>query len=435
MKKRTTPLLILLLALVGSTQAQLTFSSPDSLFAYAERNGNTAKVLQQQSLIAKWTKVAALANTVNFKSPLSFSATDNILLPVNFIPAEAFGGPAGSFREITLGQQYVNNFNINPQIDVINPQNWARVKSAETNQQLTEVNNAIARKALRESIAAAYFNCVSLNSQIVLAAKSLVNADSLFNIVKNKYENGIAREQDLNTARINKLSTADKEQQLNLTLQQQLNTLRILCDIPASTAITIQAPAAEIVMARAGNSTLEARQALLQSRFMRSELSANRFAMLPVLSLVYYQGWQYNSNTAFSDNTARWIQSRYLGLRLTVPFPPDANRLSQSYTSKANYKISQFNAAHAQLQSELQNNNLNVEQEKARQSYETSQQVAQLRQLNYDKSLNQYKAGILPAEALITAFNELLNAQLAEASQKAAFGYASTRILINTSFK
>jgi len=434
-KKRTTPLLILLLALVGSTQAQLTFSSPDSLFAYAERNGNTAKVLQQQSLIAKWTKVAALANTVNFKSPLSFSATDNILLPVNFIPAEAFGGPAGSFREITLGQQYVNNFNINPQIDVINPQNWARVKSAETNQQLTEVNNAIARKALRESIAAAYFNCVSLNSQIVLAAKSLVNADSLFNIVKNKYENGIAREQDLNTARINKLSTADKEQQLNLTLQQQLNTLRILCDIPASTAITIQAPAAEIVMARAGNSTLEARQALLQSRFMRSELSANRFAMLPVLSLVYYQGWQYNSNTAFSDNTARWIQSRYLGLRLTVPFPPDANRLSQSYTSKANYKISQFNAAHAQLQSELQNNNLNVEQEKARQSYETSQQVAQLRQLNYDKSLNQYKAGILPAEALITAFNELLNAQLAEASQKAAFGYASTRILINTSFK
>lgn len=435
MKKRTTPLLILLLAMVGSTQAQLTFSSPDSLFAYAERNGNTAKVLQQQSLIAKWTKVAALANTVNFKSPLSFSATDNILLPVNFIPAEAFGGPAGSFREITLGQQYVNNFNINPQIDVINPQNWARVKSAETNQQLTEVNNAIARKALRESIAAAYFNCVSLNSQIVLAAKSLVNADSLFNIVKNKYENGIAREQDLNTARINKLSTADKEQQLNMTLQQQLNTLRILCDIPASTAITIQAPAAEIVMARAGNSTLEARQALLQSRFMRSELSANRFAMLPVLSLVYYQGWQYNSNTAFSDNTARWIQSRYLGLRLTVPFPPDANRLSQSYTSKANYKISQFNAAHAQLQSELQNNNLNVEQEKARQSYETSQQVAQLRQLNYDKSLNQYKAGILPAEALITAFNELLNAQLTEASQKAAFGYANTRILINTSFK
>ncbi|MBI3238885.1 MAG: hypothetical protein HYZ43_08630, partial [Flavobacteriia bacterium] len=132
--------------------AQLNFNSPDSLYAYADRNSASSKISVQQSLLAKWTKVAALANTVNYKSPVSFSATDNLLLPVSFLPAEAFGGAPGTFRQITLGQQYVNNFNFNPQIDIINPQNWARVKSAELNKEMTEVNNQLNKKNLHESI-------------------------------------------------------------------------------------------------------------------------------------------------------------------------------------------------------------------------------------------------------------------------------------------
>src|ERR1044071_7235249 len=81
--------------------AQISFSSPDSLYAYADRNSISTKVGAQQSLLAKWTKIAALGNSINFRNPLTFSATDNKLLPVNFIPGDFLGGPQGSVKPVT----------------------------------------------------------------------------------------------------------------------------------------------------------------------------------------------------------------------------------------------------------------------------------------------------------------------------------------------
>src|ERR1700752_5140177 len=146
---------LFLLAFFSATilRGQITFTGLDSVFAYAERNSVTVKTATQQSLLAKWTKVAAIGNTVNFRNPLSFSLTDNTQLPVSFIPASAFGGRPGDLKAITLGQQYVGNFNFNPQIDFINPYNLAKVKSSSLNNELTEVNNLLNKKNLFESIA------------------------------------------------------------------------------------------------------------------------------------------------------------------------------------------------------------------------------------------------------------------------------------------
>src|ERR1043165_7080868 len=88
-------------------QNSLSFSSLDSLFKYAEQHSSVIKSGDQQSLLAKWTKVTSYFNTINIKSPFTASWTDNTKLPVSYLPADAFGGPAGQFKSVTLGQQYV----------------------------------------------------------------------------------------------------------------------------------------------------------------------------------------------------------------------------------------------------------------------------------------------------------------------------------------
>ena len=322
-----------------TVNAQISFNSLDSLLSYAEKNSTTIKTNSQQSLMAKWTKVAALANTVNFKSPITFSATDNLKLPVSFLPAEAFGGPAGTFRQVTLGQEYVSNFNFNPQIDIINPYNWAKVKSASVSKELTEVNNLLNKKTLYENIAAAYYNSVALQEQITLTEKSSAASDSIQKIAQNKFELGLIREQDINNAMVNTLNVQDKLSQLKTLHAQQINTLKILCDISSGTAITLQNQSKlELQDATQKSvSNLNSRYSDLQNQFAKSELRANRMSMMPVLSAFYYQGWQQNSNTSFFDSKSTWIQSNYIGLRLTIPFPPDVSKLSQSYTSKINF--------------------------------------------------------------------------------------------------
>jgi OMF family outer membrane factor len=426
---------IVLLFLPSLLSAQLSFNSPDSLFAFADKNSNVSKTSIQQSLLAKWTKIAALGNSINFRNPLSFSATDNFYLPVNFIPAEIFGGPAGTFRDVRFGQQYVSNFNFNPQIDIINPSNLARVKSAEINKEMTEIGNQLSKKNLYESIAGAYYNCVSLQEQIILTEKTLAAADSLYFIVNNRYKEGISREQDANNARVNQLSTADKLAQLKLGLEQQINSVKILCDIPSGTMVKISANTSAASEQTKAVSTLQYKYSMLQNEYARNEMNVNRLSMFPIISLVYYQSWQKNSNTSFTDSKATWFQSKYVGLRITLPFPPEVSKLSQSYTSKINYRIAWMNAEHTKLQNELNNQTMNLEYEKSASSYEAAKQIAALKSTNYDKSVNQYNEGILSADLLLTAFSDLLISRLNLASAQASMEYNKTKIRINNQFK
>lgn len=418
-------------------KSQLNFTGLDSLLTYAERNSSTIKICHQQSLMAKWTKVAALANTVNFKSPITYSSTDNLKLPVNFIPAEAFGGPAGSFRQITLGQQYVSNFNFNPQIDIVNPYNWAKVKSASVSKEMTEVSNLINKKTLFENIAAAYYNSIALQEQIILTEKSLAASDTIRQIVKNKFNTGIVREQDLNNALVNQLNLNDKLVQLKVMYQQQLNALKILCDISPSVQLTLQNQSSGEISETnlKSNADLNNRYFKLQNQFAKSELIANRSSMLPVISLFYYQGWQQNSNTAFFDSKSTWIQSNYIGVRITVPFPPDVTKLSQSYNSKINFRIASLNNTHTELQSELNNRGLELDYEKALSAYQTGKQIFDLKNSNYLKSLNQYKEGILSTDNLLIAFNDMLNSQLNVVSAFSSAQFVKSKISINNSLK
>lgn len=435
-KFKRSGLSLLLIFPLFAANAQVSFNSLDSLLSYAEKNSAVIKVTTQQTLLAKWTKVAAIANIVNFRNPVSLSATDNNQLPVSFLPADAFGGPKGTFRQVTLGQQYVTNFNFNPQIDIINPGNWAKVKSASINKELTQVSNLMSKKNLFESIAAAYYNVVAFQEQIKVTEQNLASSDSLLFIINNKFSLGIAREQDVNNATINQLGVKDKLQQLKFSLTQQINSLKVLCDISQGTNIVIQNqnPQTNYGEIKA-TSNLLFKQTELQSQFMKSELRSGRQSMLPVLSLVYYQGWQMNSNNEFIDSKSTWIQSKYIGFRLTVPFPAEAMKWSQNYTSKVNYRIALINSEHTKLQNDLTNQSTELEYSKALSSYNTTKKVYELKNSNYEKSLNQYKAGILPADLLLTAFSDMLISQLNTISAQAALDYNKAKININNTLK
>jgi outer membrane protein len=286
---------------------------------------------------------------------------------------------------------------------------------------------------LYESIAACYYNIVSLQEQINITTRSLTNADSVLKIVKNKYDAGIVREQDVNNASINQLIVQDKLVQLKESLQQQYNSLRILCDIPAATSINITDQTREIqvnAVPKANSSLLE-KQVTIQSQFLKSELRSNNLSFAPTVSVIFNQGWQMNSNEKFFDNNARWIPTQYIGLRVSMPFPLEAAKLSQSYTSKINWRISELNAAHNALQNKLSNEQINSDYVKALSSYNTNKAISELKSVNYQKSVNQYREGILSTETFLTAFTDKLTAGLNATVANANLKFTQAKININ----
>ena len=424
--------------MVLRAQTALQFNSIDSLFKFAEKNSATVKSGNQQSLSAKWTKIASIGNTINLKSPFTASWTDNTILPVSYLPADAFGGPTGAFKEVSLGQQFVHSYGITPQIDIINPSAWARVKSAELNEQLTQTNNLIAKKSLFESISASYYNIISLQQQIKYLEQSVAAADSILLVAKNKFHQGIIREQDMNNTTINLLNTQDRLIQVKLSLDQNYNNLKVLCDLKTEESLKITESINSNITAisKSASSSLMEKQSMLQKAYLKTELNVNRLSSFsPTLSLIFNQAWQQNSNVSLTDVNANKFTSQYIGVKLTVPFPLDVNRLSANYISKINYNISEINYAHSALQNQINNQQLDLEYQKANSTYNTSKRVSELKEINYLKNINQYNEGIISTDILLTAFIDKINAQLNYSAAFAGLKFAESKININNTIQ
>ncbi len=430
-------LIMLFNGYIINAQTELSFNNLDSLLNYAEHNSISIKTGEQLVLLAKWQKISAQAGIVNFRMQTNFNLTNNLELPVSFMPGEAFGGAPGTFKEVTMGQQYIGNLNIAPQIDIINPASWAKLKSANVNAEHTNVNNLITKKSLFESISASYHNIISLQEQIELTQKGLLIADTLLLNMQNKYSVGIVRQQDLNDAHINKLILYDKLEQLKLSLKQQYFSIKILCDIPETTLLIINEQTnynQKFTIGLEVDNQLNYYSSLLKVDLANADLKTNHFMQLPTVSLVFYDAWQQNSNNMFFDKDAQWLNSQYVGLKLSIPFP-DVNRFTQTKTSIINKTISIQNAEHTKLQTDFINKQMVLDYEKAYSQFITTKQIFNLKDENYQLALNQFNMNILSSDKLLIAFNDMITSRLNYSNSLANLLFSKSKIDINNTIK
>jgi len=421
----------------ANAQHKISFQSIDELLIYADTHSSVFKNATQENILSKYQTLAAQLSIWNLKSDANFSATDNTKLATTFIPAEIFGGPAGTFQKITFGQQYVSNFTVAPQIDILNMYAIAKVKVSKANEQLTKYNNLLTKKNLYESLAATFCNILSYKWQIIVTENSFLNADTLTQIMQSKLNEGIARSQDVNNATADKLAIEDKLQQLQIQLTGQYNALKSLCDIDTTTIVNIEDPiytkqSFDYLLLAGGN--LEEQQQKWQKLYQQADLNASKKWFLPTVTLFSSFAFQQNTSNRFFDNSP-WFASNYVGIRVTFPIVPDVTKWIAVKNARINIIIADDNLQHARLQENVDNAQLQLDYQKAFKSYQLAVKIEALKKDSYSKNLNIYKEGILSATDLLNSLNEWLNASLNTAMQLAAGAYAKAKINISNTVK
>ena len=417
-------------------QVNIEFKNLQDVLNLAEKNSYTSKIATEQSGLSKLTIQSAYGNALNPKLPATASITDNARLPVNFIPAEAFGGAPGTFRSVTLGQKYISTFNVSPQFDIIQFGSLAKIKSAKVNDQLTQSNNLVSKKNLFDQVNACYHNILSFQAQIEVLKANKEKSDSNLRIVKNKYDQGLVRKQDLNDAEINSITIADKLEQSKLSLDQQYLTLRILCDTEVEMRVSqslwdIPAQSENLD----ANGDLSVKNSELQASFARAEFAAAKWQNMPTLSFVSSFNWQNNSNKQFFDNQQKWIYSNFWGLKLSWDIPTNVAKLTTQKSAEINYKIAQINAEHLTLQNKTQNEQMEKDYAKAVAQYNNYLHISKLKEENYQKSKNQFEANILPLDRLLIAHNDMLMSQINVATGLANVSFNKSKIDINNQIR
>ncbi len=429
---------LLCYSVCSNAQNRIEIDNLTTLQRYAENHSANFKNANENVLLATYTRIASQWGVVNLTGNANASMLDNVNLPQSFIPAEFFGGKPGTFKTVTFGQQYVSNLTLNPQIDIINPSLWARIQTAKANEGLSKVNRLITKKNLLESVAAAYYNVLSLQEQLKSSRQLLLNNDTLAGIFANKFNEGLIRVQDLNNVQANQLLIKDKVQQLEKQLEIQIGILKGLCDIPMNQEMNFSEQLSqsfqnttEPLKARANLLTQQSR---MQEMYQRKVLNADQLWLLPNISMVSNFMVQQNTNNHFFDEQKVYF-SNYYGLRLSMPIIPDVNKIANVRNDRINLQIARNNAAHAALQDSINNHQLELEYDKAFNTWRNTLLIERLKEDTYLRNLNIYKEGVFSSYELISSLNEWLNAKLNTENAAAAYQYAKARIILQNSIQ
>lgn len=424
---------ILILVDVASCQSLVTFSNVKEAIDYASAKAASLKTSNEHYVLSKYELLTAKLGILDPKVSVSASAINNTQLPVSFLPGEIFGSP-GTLQEVQLGQQYVSAINVSPQIELINMTSWTELKSAKLGSKLAEVNDLLAKKTLAESVSAAYFNVVSYQQQLKLMKKNLLNNDSILHTVINKFEQGIVRQQDVNQAKVNRLLIEDKVNQLEVSINQQIIALKVLCELESELVLKHTVENNENPINRSIENDLLGRQGALEREVAYADLRAAQRSQLPTLSLVGNWSAQDNSNEGFFDSESSSFQTSYVGLRLTYNLP-GTSYMSQTRMAKANYKIAAWNYEHDLLQEKANNDQLMLDLEKISTSMELSAEILKLKEDNYLKNKNIYHQDLLSTDNLLQSLNDKINAAITYEMNKANTQHIQTKLSINQQYR
>jgi outer membrane protein TolC len=431
-------LVVLLLASGVDMNAQRVFTSPDELIDFTKENSinlKSGEINVSKAEKAKWASIANLFDpTLNTNS----SFTDNTKLPVNFFPSSAFGGEPGTFTKVQTGVQYVTNLNQYADIKILNMGGWENLKLAKINLESTELNNKITLKNLAENIGTTYFNIVSLQEQLKSTDENAKSAESLWRVASDKYGQGLAKQQDVNDALANLLNTKENSRQLAFQIEQNIITLKILCDIPENEAIEIRHKNdTEINLGKVdvAFSDLNLKSSLLKEQYTFNNFRQHKRAQLPTLSFFLSNTFQQN-NTRFKifDSNIDWINSNYIGLKLTFNLP-SVQSITQISNARYDMLLAKKNTEQIKIKSDLEFEQLSTELDKALSKMKSDKEIYNLRYDSYAKNQQLYSEGLIAIDQTINSYNAMLSAHYNLISAQISVQLAQTKIDINNKIR
>jgi outer membrane protein TolC len=427
-------LILLVLLFVFHTlvaQEKKDFTNPKSLFSELLTKNNLKENTALQINLADVMKKSAIISAFNPRIPSTYQTINNLNQQVSFLPGQAFGLPAGMYKEVTIGQQYVSTFSIQPQFDILNLGNLAQIKTASLSKELALNQQKIATQNLLEKVNGIYFNILTLNAQQELLITNLEIATKLVSVVSAKFNEGLIRKQDVNDAEINVINIQDKIEQAEMNLKIQYTLLSTLFEGKVVPRLTQSIWDFEKnISAKEVKNQLTVENARLNFLMTKQEMKSIYLQHLPVVSFISSYNWQNLSNDRAYGTNSNNIKFNYIGLKVSYDFPTTIQKETLKGTKLIQLKLAQLNYDHSIIENKNQNEQLVLEVEKWSKQVANLQHISSLKQENFQKYSNQYQENILPIEKLLTAQNEYITSQMNVLSAIASLGFTKTKIEI-----
>ena len=425
---------------VFSASAQIVFSNLEEYTKYAISHNINIREAQLNQKIEKQNANAAIVPLLP-TAKASATLSDNLILNTQLIPAEIFGGPAGTFKEVRFGTKYAITPTADVSVNLINAANYQSLMIAKKNQAISDWQAKLTTEQIKNNLTQAYYLYLLLKKNGDFAIKNKANADSLFALVDIRYKNQFADEVDLNRAKSFQINTNSQLKESLIAISKAMGDLKLLAGVPMKSEVQITEDLAssnqlDILDI---NSSIQSRPSvqLKKAQLDLSEMAVKRekLKFMPELAAFANYGYQgFNNDFRFFSSTQRWFGSSAIGVRLDVPIFNGGLRFYNLEKSKLNAQIAKLESRNAAEQQLKQDSELMLDQIKVFDDLRSKSQLLQLADRNYQLALVKYRNQAINYDNLINIQNELLNAQQQQLKSQSDYYSLKTKIQILNSY-
>lgn len=253
--------------------------------------------------------------------PKAFAAFDYRLygnLPTQLLPADAFGGPSGVYKEAEFGVPHVLNLNVQANYPLYNPAARAAVSVARLGALSAELQVLKTREETAYAVSATYYQAQIAANQVLFLEGNIRNLSRLTENMRLLKEQLLAKGSDVDKIVLQHDLLLAQLAAAKAGYEQAINTLKFQMGRSAESVLIITSEPDSLVSNAGSGAPAELLLLQHQQQTISAETKTARAARLPVVSLYGFYG--YNGFGKSGDNAFfKEFPLSYIGMQAAVP--------------------------------------------------------------------------------------------------------------------
>ena len=347
----------------------------------------------------------------------SFGGQDNLKLATTPVPGELLGQP-GKTIYLQFGKKYVYNAGFNITENIFNWQLVLQAQLSKQNKTLNDLQQVSFEQSLKTQIGQYYYSLLIARASLEISQKDLVLADSVTQLIKQRFQQGLTDASAVNNALIDYNNVQQNIFQSEELIKQSLSGIRIQTGMAYQDTLIVVNPENNIVedypLQKQFNLGEDRTLLVYPQNIKLAELQkkAQQAALLPSLSVGAYYGFQqFGNDLSLSIQKGTWLDYQYLSLNLNLPIFTGFNTSNKIKSMDVQKRIAIQQYRDACDQSKINDDALRDSYDSYLKMTQTSRQTFQLYAKNVELSLEKFREGMISIDSYFKTFQEYLTAE------------------------
>lgn len=332
-------------------------------------------------------------------------------LPYQLMPAEAFGGPAGTYKEVQFGVPQSLNANLQLSVPIYNPTALGAIKTTQIASELSEIQKIKTDEDVVLEVSNAYYNAQILLNQLAFLDSNMVNTNKLVQTTTLLHQQQIAKGTDVDRLKLQLDQVTNQRNTIFSQQQQVLNALKFLMGKPIPDTIQVSINEnARIQLNPQIQMTTDMKLIDKKLQFNYAELKGLRSSKLPSLGAYGVYGTTGYGNTG-ANSFFNFHPIGYVGAQLSIPLFNGTITKHKIVQKKIDIQKTNIQKELVSEKSKLDLINAEMQYTLANQNIATVDNQIKLAKKIYTNTVLQNKQGVANITDLLLADNSLREAQ------------------------